>query len=414
MLNKSDYRLIRDTMLAAADIVGTEEIPLEEAAGRVLGQELVAAENVPAFNRSPYDGYAFRAEDVAAATKESPVTLKIIDYIPAGDVPHAEVTEGTAAHLMTGAPVPLGADAVLPFEKTAFTDTEVSIFSPVSPGSNVILAGEDVLKGTKLAVPGVRIDAGLAGVLAGQGRFRPIVYKEVLIGIISTGTEIVGENETPGAGRIYNTNRYSLQAACAQAGCRSVYIGTAGDDVTAISSLIEKALQSCDAVILSGGVSVGDLDCTPEAMEQAGVTILARGAAIKPGMAGAYGIFDTRKHFSETGLTGIPVFALSGNPTACMAAFYAIALPVLKKMMGLTEYLPLSLRVAVNEDYQRRNQSLRLLRGRIDFSESPLSIHIPKKQGNQMLSSLMGCNAFAVIPANGSVRAGEEVEVFLM
>ena len=426
MLEKCDYRLVRDMMLEAVYPVDTETIPLEEAAGRVLAQELVAAENVPSFNRSPYDGYAFRAEDAAGASKESPVTLKIIDYIPAGHVPHARITQGTAAHLMTGAPVPDGADAVLPFEKTAFTETEVSIFAPVSPGSNVILAGEDVLKGTKLAVPGVRIDAGLAGVLAGQGQFRPLVYRKPLIGIISTGTEIVEETENPGPGKIYNTNRYSLQAACALAGCRSIYIGTARDDVSAISAMIGQALESCDAVILSGGVSVGDLDCTPEAMEQAGVTLLARGVAMKPGMAGAYGIFraddnktgdrcgDKDRERERAGICGIPVFALSGNPTACMTAFYAVAMPALKKRMGLAECLPVSVRVSMDADYQRKKQSLRLLRGRIDFTASTQKIMIPEKQGNQMLSSLMGCNAFAVIPAGESVAAGETTEAFLM
>ena len=421
MLEKCDYRLVRNLMLEEVDPVDTETVPLEEAAGRVLALELTAAENVPSFNRSPYDGYAFRSEDVAGASEKSPVTLKVIDYIPAGDVPHAEVTEGTAAHLMTGAPVPEGADAVLPFEKTSFTDTEVTVFAPAAPGSNVVLAGEDVLKGTKLAEPGVLIDAGLAGVLAGQGRFMPLVYRRPLVGIISTGTEIADESEAPGPGKIYNTNRYSLQAACAQAGCRSIYIGTARDDAEVISAMIGKALESCDAVILSGGVSVGDLDCTPDAMQQAGVTLLARGVSMKPGMAGAYGVFRPEKNRggdeNENGgkeVRAIPVFALSGNPTACMTAFYAIALPVLKKRMGMKDCLPVSFRVRVGADYRRKKQSLRLLRGKVDFSASAQTILIPEKQGNQMLSSLIGCNAFALIPADESVLAGETAEAFLM
>lgn len=421
MLEKCDYRLVRDLMLEKVGPVDTETVTLEEAAGRVLARELTAAENVPSFNRSPYDGYAFRSEDVAGASEESPVTLKVIDYIPAGDVPHAKITEGTAAHLMTGAPVPEGADAVLPFEKTSFTDTEVTVFAPAAPGSNVVLAGEDVLKGTKLAEPGVRIDAGLAGVLAGQGRFMPHVYRRPLVGIISTGTEIADEREAPGPGKIYNTNRYSLQAACAQAGCRSIYIGTARDDAAEISAMIGKALESCDAVILSGGVSVGDLDCTPDAMQQAGVTLLARGVSMKPGMAGAYGVFRPQKNRGgenedggKTEVSAIPVFALSGNPTACMTAFYAIALPVLKKRMGMKDCLPVSFRVRVGADYRRKKQSLRLLRGKVDFSASAQTILIPEKQGNQMLSSLIGCNAFALIPADESVLAGETAEAFLM
>lgn len=413
MIERGDYRQIRDMLLAEVSAVETEEAALEAAAGRVLAQEVVAAQDVPAFARSPYDGYAFRAEDVKYASGEFPVTLRIVDYIPAGEMPHEKISAGTAAHLMTGAPVPEGADAVLPFEKTSFTDQTVTIREPVPHGSNVILPGEDVKKGTVLAHFGARIDAGLAGVLAGQGIFRPKVYRSPVVGVISTGTEILEEGDLLKPGKIYNTNRYSLQAACAEAGCRSVYLGTARDEEKAICTMLLQALGSCDAVLLSGGVSVGDFDCTPAAMEAAGVKILARGAALKPGMAGAYGIYYRENKKTENP-EAVPVLALSGNPAACMTAFYAIALPVLKKRMGLREVLPQALQVRLGKAYQRKNQSDRLLRGRIDLAASVQEMAVFGKQGNQMLSSLAGANAFALIPAGSSVPAGEPVEAFLI
>ena len=434
MIERGDYRQIRDVLLASVCAVETEKIPLETAAGRILAQGVIAREDVPSFARSPYDGYAFRAADTEEASADHPVTLRVTDYIPAGEMPHAPVSAGTAAHLMTGAPVPEGADAVLPFEKTHFTEESVTIFEPAVPGSNIIYAGEDIRKGSVLCRAGARIDAGLAGTLAGQGIFRPEVYRAPLVGVISTGTELLDENESLSPGRIYNTNRYSLQAACAQAGCRSVYLGTARDEEAAIRAMIEDAVKTCDAVLLSGGVSVGDFDCTPTAMEAAGVTMLARGAALKPGMAGAYGIFykdipDTPFHslyndqtadrkndpaINTNPAAGIPVLALSGNPAACMTAFYAIALPVLKKRMGLADILPTAVQVRLGKDYQRKNQSARLLRGRIDFSAVPQEMNVFEKQGNQMLGSLIGANAFALIPAGASVQAGESVEAFLL
>ena len=463
MLEKCDYREARDLMISHVAPVGIEKVPLSSCAGRVLAREAAAQEDIPPFDRSPYDGYAFRAEDVKTASAESPVTLKIVDYIAAGDVPHRPVTAGTAAHLMTGAPIPEGADAVLPFERTRFTDEEVTIDTAVKPGSNVIYAGEDVKRGTVLCGPGALIDAGLAGTLAGQGIFAPCVYKKPLVGVISTGSEILEEDEAPVPGRIYNSNRYSLQAACELAGCETVYIGTARDDEAIIAELIAQALKTCDAVILSGGVSVGDFDCTPAAMEKAGVRILVHGLALKPGMAGAYGIYtgDSRKstgygqaegfgQAEESGQTGhsvqadkigqadrigqadnpgqadnsgpasdaggIPVFGLSGNPAACMTAFYAVVLPVLRRQMGfaLEKCLPPQIRVCLKKEYSRKNQSSRLLRGRVDPAAVVQEMKITGGQGNQVLSSLAGSNAFAEIPAGMAVKAEEPVDAFLI
>ena len=415
MLKNCDYKTVRDALLEKVIPVEAEEVPLQDCAGRVLAQEILARSDIPPFDRSPYDGYAFRAADVAQASEDQPVTLKITDYIAAGDVPHCPVTEGTAAHLMTGAPVPEGADAVLPFEKTRFTEETVTISAPVRSGSNIVYAGEDVLRGQLLCPAGVRIDAGLAGTLAGQRILRPLVYRKPVVAILSTGTELLEEDEEPAPGRISNTNRYTLQAACGLAGCVAFYAGTARDDEDEISRLLLKALKECDAVLISGGVSVGDYDCTPAAMEKAGVRLLARGLSLKPGMAGAYGICsgEQKEAGDAGGGTGIPVFGLSGNPAACMTAFYAVALPVLKKRMGLRQYLPEHVRVRLTEDYSRRNQSARLLRGRIDPGGTVQEMRISPRQGNQMLASFAESNAFAEIPAGASLKPGDTADAFL-
>lgn len=417
MLENSDFRVVRDRILARVGAVGTEQISLEAGAGRVLAAPVIAAADVPSFDRSPYDGYAFQAQDTAGASEGQPVTLRVVDYIAAGDVPHVRIGRGEAAHLMTGAPVPEGADAVLPFESTVFTDETVTVSRSVSSGSNVIYAGEDVRKGTVLCEKGAVIDAGLAGTLAGQGIFRPTVYKRPVIAVISTGSELLSEQEAPAPGKIYNSNRYALQAACADAGCQSIYIGTAADDEEEICRMIRTALKTCDGVVLSGGVSVGDYDCTPAAMERAGVQVLARGLNLKPGMAGAYGLYpaDADAGQGEEGSCGdIPVMALSGNPAACMTAFYAVVLPVLKKLGGRKQVLPQTLEVRLPGDYARKKQSTRLLRGKVDLAKVPQEVTISTRQGNQMLHSFSGADVLVEIPADASLHEGETAEAFLL
>ncbi|MCF0142990.1 MAG: molybdopterin molybdotransferase MoeA, partial [Parasporobacterium sp.] len=317
----ADYKEIRQMLIDAVTAVGTERVPLELCGGRVLAEDLKAIDNVPPFDRSPYDGYAFRSEDILAASKENPVTLTIIEEVPAGAVPTKTVTEGTATKILTGAPIPEGADAVINYEVTEFTDTEVKFFAPVASGQNIIRAGDDVKKGTVLAEAGTVIDAGLAGSLAAQHVREPLVYKKPRIGIISTGDEVVEPGEDLAPGKIINSNRYTLTAALQKIGCEAVYMGVAGDKAETIAHVMTEGLKEFDAIVSTGGVSVGDYDLTPAAMELAGMEIMARGVDLKPGQACAYGAKD-----------GKVAFGFSGNPVAAVAGFYIVALPAFKKL----------------------------------------------------------------------------------
>ena len=268
MTEHANYREARDLLISLVQKIGTERTELEKAAGRILAGNLLASENVPAFDRSPYDGYAFRAEDSAGASEETPVTLQVIEEIPAGSVPSREIVPGTAAKILTGAPIPQGADAVVMYEKTKFTGDTVTLSAPVSFGDNIVYAGEDVKKREIQAAAGTVIDAGLAGTLAAQGIGYPEVFQKPLVGMISTGSELVEASEEGPIpqGKIRNTNRYTIGAALQKDGCIPVYLGTAGDDVSEIAELILKGLEETDLVVLTGGVSAGDYDLTPQAM----------------------------------------------------------------------------------------------------------------------------------------------------
>jgi len=402
-------------LASLAEKTDTENVGLDACGGRILAQQLTAQENVPAFDRSPYDGYAFRAEDTSRATKEEPVVLRILEEVPAGAVPSCEVTAGTAVKILTGAPIPVGADAVVMYEKTSFTDREVTIYAPSSSGDNIIYAGEDVKKGQVLAKAGTVIDPGLAGTLASQGISRPLVYKRPSAGIISTGSELVDftdRQEDPGqqeaavlpAGKIRNSNRYQLAAALRKDGCDPVYLGTAGDDVEMIASLIRKGLGTCDVVVLTGGVSAGDYDLTPAAMEQAGCELLIKGVRLKPGMACCYGVRD-----------GKLVCGLSGNPSSSLTNYYTVLRPAIRKMTGRESYEPERFQVALTKGFGKRSKQVRILKGRFRIEDGKAVMEPASGQGNVMISSSIGCDVLAIVPAgSGALEAGTRLEAFLV
>lgn len=193
MLKKIDYRQARDLLLDQVTPVEEEQIPLSACAGRVLSRELLAREDVPLFDRSALDGYALRRADIARASREAPVTLRILEEVPAGAVPTRTVEPGTAVKILTGAAIPAGADTVIPYEVTEFTEEEVTLFGPPAGGrSNIVRAGEDVWAGQHLADAGTLIDTGVLGELAAQGVAWPWVYRTPRIGILSTGRERLG------------------------------------------------------------------------------------------------------------------------------------------------------------------------------------------------------------------------------
>ena len=394
----------RSRMLERVYPVDTETVSLPGLPGRILAQDITAKESIPPFDRSPYDGYAFRGADTVGASQQSPVTLRILEEIPAGSVSHFPVTEGCAVKVLTGAPIPEGADAVIKFERTKYTDETVTIFAPCKSGSNIVRAGEDVCAGDLLAKAGTVIDSGLLGTLASQNIPEASVYRVPKVGIISTGSELVEVGKPRIPGKIYDSNRYMLCAAVDRLGFEPVLIGQAVDDLSSIASCIRRGLSECDALLLTGGVSVGDYDLTPDAMEQAGVEVLFRGVDMKPGMACAYGVRD-----------GKPVCALSGNPASAITNFHAIAAPILRKRSGQAACLPQEISVRLVDGFRKKSPGTRFLRGILDLSDGTVRMRVPREQGNVVLSSTIGCNVMAIIPAGSdAIPEGTELKGFLI
>ena len=403
-MHHMDFKAAQALLLDKVVPVGTEPVPLAQCGGRILASDLTAAESIPPFDRSPYDGYAFRAADSAAASEETPVTLTILEDVPAGAVPTKAVTPGTATKILTGAPIPAGADAVTPYEWTRFDENSVTLLRSYRAGDNIVRTGEDVVAGQVLAKKGDRIDGGTAGTLAAQGETQPLVYRRLRVGILSTGNEVIEADEALRPGKIRNSNRHTLETVLTSLGFEPVYLGLAGDNVENIAALLKKGLESCDAILSTGGVSVGDYDLTPDAMERAGIEVLVRGVALKPGMACAYGVKE-----------GKLVCGLSGNPASSMTNFYAVALPALRKAAGWHSPCYQEFDVTLLEDFRKKSPVTRLLRGTLDLTGGTVGIHLPQDQGNVVLSSTIGCNVMAIVPGGtGPVPKNTTLKGFLL
>ena len=396
----------RKRLLQFTGPVGTEKVRLPDCFGRILAEDIRAAVDVPDWPRSAFDGYAFRAADTSSASPETPVTLRILEEVPAGKVPETRLTEGTAVRILTGAMLPEGADSVEMFEKTEFTETSVTLFHPGRPGNNVVPRGEDAVRGQLLAVKGTKIDPGLMGVFASQGLREIPVFRIPKVGVISTGTEVVELGSVLPGGKIYNSNRALFEGELRKLGVRPVRVGIARDSVREIRELLELALDTCDAVLLTGGVSVGAYDLTGRAILEAGGEPLFSGVAMKPGKACFYAVRD-----------GKMICALSGNPASAMTNYHAVAKAGLKRLCGWNQgdCFPAEIRVALKEDFPKKSKNERWVRGRLDLSDGTVRIDVPKQQKNSALSSTVGCDVMAVIPAgSGPLPAGTVLQGHLM
>ena len=385
--------------LLAAQVqpVSMEYVPLTASLGRVLGETVRAESDVPPFDRSPFDGYAFRGEDSQDATPEHPVTLRILEEIPAGSVGKKRVVRGTAAKILTGAPIPLGADCVCKFEDTEFTETSVTLHKPYRSGSNIVLRGEDLTAGDVVAEQGMVIDSVLMGTLATQNLAEPKVYRRPLAGIVTTGSELCGVGEALTGGKIVNSTRYTFQGVLQNTGCP-------GDTVEEITTAFSQAAEACDVMITTGGVSVGDYDLTPDALQAAGGTVLMQNMQLKPGGKCCFGTIGKTL-----------VCCLSGNPASSMTAFYAAVLPAIRKLCGRRNWALEQIPVTLLEDFPKKSPKPRLLRGKLELSGGVVGMHINGEQGNGILHTMVGCNVLALVPpGSGPLPKGTVLQGFWM
>lgn len=382
-----------------------EEVETGEAAGRVLAKTLISPENIPPFRRSPLDGYAFRAEDTRGADEQHPVVLDIIEEIPAGKAPEHTLGKGQAVKILTGAPLPEGADAIEKFEVVQADEKTLTLIKSYQSNQNVVPVGEDIAQGDLVLAEGTVISPAYQGILAGLGFVHIPVYKKPRVCLISTGSELVPIDAPIPLGKIRNSSIYTLKAFLEENGASVRLFPLVPDDLEQIAATIRMACEEGDLVFTTGGVSVGDYDMLLRSIEYLGGDILFWKLKMKPGSA------FLASYYKET-----PVISLSGSPAAAAMALFLIGIPVLRKLGGRTVYQLPTCKVRLAEGFQKKSPVVcRFLPGRLEIQEGQALIHITPSQGNGILHPLHGCNVLAEIPAgSGPQEAGTLVKGYLL
>ncbi|MCS6886477.1 MAG: molybdopterin molybdotransferase MoeA [Acidobacteriota bacterium] len=362
-----------------------ERVDLLSALGRVLAEDVYAAESVPPFTCSAMDGYAVRASDVASASQDAPAILSVLEDLPAGKMPTVTLGEGQAVRIMTGAVLPEGADAVVVVEVTKAEGKIVKVFEPVKVGQNVRPKGEDVKQGQLLVARGTRLDAACIGVLA-SARSYLCVYSRPLVAIVPTGDELVEIDERPATGQIVNSNSYSLAALVRSSGAIQMIHPIARDNRFDLRSAIEFALQA-DMVVSTGGVSVGDYDYVKEVLQEMGAEILFWRVSMKPGKPVVFAMLRDK-----------PFFGLPGNTVSSFLSFLFFVRPAILKASGCTPPFTLpQIDVILDSDARSKGDRTTFLRAKLKLCNQRFYAELMPNQGSGVLSSMLGAHALVVL-----------------
>ncbi|MDO8589167.1 MAG: molybdopterin molybdotransferase MoeA [Armatimonadota bacterium] len=392
-----------EMILESVPRLGAELLALRDGLGRALAEDVYADQDLPPFDNSAMDGYAVIAADTTGATSENPRALRCIAEEPAGVTVTERVITGTAVKIMTGAPIPPGADAIVPVEDTsAGADGRVGILREAVSGAHVRRAGEDVKRGRIVLMSGVRIGPAEMGALAAVGKAEITVSKAPAVAIVTTGTELVDVSERLGPGRIRDSNSYSLLGQALNAGARVSMVERTADERSELERLLTLAAQTSDIIITSGGVSVGDYDLVKETLAKLG-EILFWKVAIKPGKPLAYGRID-----------GKPLFGLPGNPVSSMVAFDLFVRPALLHMQGISDVTYPRVSGVVSEDLRHKPGRREYVRAVTVWQGEGYVAAPTGDQGSGRLSSMLGANSYIVISEDqGDLRAGGKASVML-
>ena len=385
------------------------EVTISEALNKYLAEDITARFDVPGFNRSAVDGYAVRSIDTFGASPTNPIMLRVVGFMAVGDDPSKySLNPGEAVEISTGAPLPINADAVVMYEDTRRSGDYVEILRPVPPMGNVSRRGEDVKANEVMYRRGMKILPWDLGVLASMGVYRVKVFSP-RVAIISTGNELVEVTDTPASGpppgRVINSSRFVIEGLLKSLGCEPNYLGIVGDDEDRIAKVVSDALRDHDAVITTGGVSVGKVDYTIRAVSRLNPEYLNHGLSIRPGRPNSIAVVN-----------GKPVFMLSGFPVAAATGFDVLVRPVLLHMMGATDdprpvirgVLTRRVSTPVNTRSFVRVRAYLGRDGRVYVE--PLAL-----TGSGILSTLVRGNGILVVPENREgFDEGDEVEVTLI
>ncbi|MCZ7535284.1 MAG: molybdopterin molybdotransferase MoeA [Acidimicrobiia bacterium] len=379
-----------------------------DALGLVLADDVDSNEDVPPFANTAMDGYAVRAADTRGASEDSPARLRVVGELAAGYAPSTAVGSGEAIRIMTGAPVPEGADAIVMVERTATDDDHVLVMREAESGDHIRPTGGDLRAGQRVFDAGTVLGPASVGVLASLDVARVSAYPRARVGVMSTGDELV-ESGPLAAGQIRDSNRPMLLSLVADAGCEPVDLGVARDDEQYIVSTIEAGLETCDAILTSGGVSMGEYDFVKLGLrrlsaERPGVEFQWWQVKIKPAKPLVFGTLE-----------GKPVFGLPGNPVSSSVSFELFARPALRTMMGHRDPLrPVVVAVADHAMPRRADGKVYLERVRVRYEDGRFHASRSGDQSSNVLSAMAAANGLTLIPDGEGVPAGGDLPVMLL
>ncbi|MGQ0695613.1 MAG: molybdopterin molybdotransferase MoeA [Nitrospiraceae bacterium] len=391
-------------VLDATAVLGLEKISILDALGRVLGEDIVAERDNPPWDNSAMDGFAVRWDDIKQEHAiQKPVTLAVIEDVPAGRMPSKAVGGGQAIKIMTGAPIPQGADTVLKVEDTEYTPDAVRVFKPEPRGSNIRPRGEDVRKGECIIARGTQIRPGEAGMLAILAKSFVFAYQRPRVAILSTGDELADLDERFSEEKIINSNSYGIAAAVQEAGGIPLLLGIARDTPAALKEKISHGLNA-DILVLSGGVSLGDYDFTRAVFRDIGAEMNFWKLAIRPGQPLAFGKIQ-----------GKLAFGLPGNPVSSMVTFEQLVRPAMLKMSGHRSYGRPVVNAIFQEKFSKRTDRRHFLRGVLTREDGVFKVRTTGDQGSGILTSMVKANCLIDVPVEVErLNPGDQVTVQLL
>ena len=393
----------RKIILEKIKVQGTEKVSISEALGRILSEDIIARRNNPPMDNSAMDGYALKAKDIELATSENPIKLEIIEDLAAGYSPKMTIQSGQAVRIMTGAPIPEGADAVIMQEDTERNENSVQVKDKAEIRENIRDAGEDVREGETVIKKGAKLLPAHIGMMAVVGRSSVLVGRRPSVAILSTGDEIKDLDDSLSGPCIYNSNGYMLSAQVKSAGGIPSYLGIARDNEEDLMEKFNWALQ-CDMVVSSGGVSVGDYDLVKASLKKMGQEMLFWKVAMKPGKPLAFGRIDN-----------VPIFGLPGNPVSSFVSFEQFVRPSIRKMMGASQLSHLLVQAKLTHTVHKKAGRQHFLSAYVKWENGTCTVSPTQEQGSGILKSTVNANGLLIFPLElTEMTKGTEVTVQLL
>jgi molybdopterin molybdotransferase len=390
-------------ILARIQVLGLEKVDIIGSLERVIGEDILAPRNIPPLDNSAMDGYAVRAVDIKGASQENPISLKVIEELPAGALPQMSVTKGEAVRIMTGAPIPKGADTVVMVEDTEKAGEGVRVFQGVPPGENIRRAGEDAKKDDRVISKGSVIRAAAVGMLASVGRAFVSVHQRPVVAILCTGDELVDVDGGIADHKIVSSNSYTLSAQVMECGALPLQLGIAKDDPAEIEEKLREGLRT-DVILSSAGVSVGDYDLVKDILRGIGFQMDFWGVAMRPGQPLAFGTIG-----------GKPTFGLPGNPVSSMVSFEQFVRPSLLKMMGHKNLFRPLVEAVLKEEISKKPGRRHFMRAKLSLENDRYVVTTTGPQGSGILNSMVEANSLVIVPEEVTeIKAGEKVRVQIL